>query len=139
MYVCACVSLYLHLPLSECLCFLLVFLHVSVCAWRYRERKLLYVMNPRKFQACQYLIRVHEERGDKVIVFSDNLFALKVRCSLSAHCTHSPLSPSPTAGASPWTIPLRWSPCAAHSASPLVRRATWVHERSTCRLSRGAC
>lgn len=41
-----------------------------------RKRTLLYVMNPKKFQACQYLIRYHEERGDKIIVFSDNVFAL---------------------------------------------------------------
>jgi len=34
-------------------------------------------MNPRKFQACQYLIDYHEKRGDKVIVFSDNVFALE--------------------------------------------------------------
>lgn len=34
-------------------------------------------MNPRKFQACQFLIQFHEARGDKIIVFSDNVFALK--------------------------------------------------------------
>lgn len=33
-------------------------------------------MNPRKFQACQFLIDYHEKRGDKVIVFSDNVYAL---------------------------------------------------------------
>lgn len=43
-----------------------------------RKRTLLYVMNPKKFQACQYLIRYHEERGDKIIVFSDNVHALVV-------------------------------------------------------------
>jgi DNA excision repair protein ERCC-3 len=42
-----------------------------------RRRRLLYVMNPAKVQACQFLIRYHEARGDKVIVFSDNVFALK--------------------------------------------------------------
>lgn len=42
-----------------------------------RKRKLMYVMNPRKFQACQFLINFHEKRGDKIIVFSDNVFALK--------------------------------------------------------------
>ena len=42
-----------------------------------RRRALLYIMNPRKFQACQFLIDYHEGRGDKVIVFSDNVFALK--------------------------------------------------------------
>lgn len=39
--------------------------------------QLLYVMNPNKFRCCQYLIRYHERRGDKTIVFSDNVFALK--------------------------------------------------------------
>lgn len=42
-----------------------------------RKRALLYIMNPRKFQACQFLIDYHEKRGDKVIVFSDNVFALE--------------------------------------------------------------
>ncbi|KAI8815935.1 DNA repair helicase rad25 [Fimicolochytrium jonesii] len=42
-----------------------------------RKRQLLFVMNPRKLQACQFLIDFHEARGDKVIVFSDNVFALK--------------------------------------------------------------
>jgi DNA excision repair protein ERCC-3 len=43
-----------------------------------RKRQLLYVMNPQKLQACQYLIQLHESMGDKIIVFSDNIFALKV-------------------------------------------------------------
>src|ERR1700753_999007 len=42
-----------------------------------RKRALFYIMNPRKFQACQFLIDYHEKRGDKVIVFSDNVFALE--------------------------------------------------------------
>ncbi|KAI1457597.1 DNA repair helicase RAD25 [Annulohypoxylon moriforme] len=37
----------------------------------------LYVMNPRKIQACQFLIDYHEKRGDKIIVFSDNVYALR--------------------------------------------------------------
>ncbi|XP_015180169.1 PREDICTED: DNA excision repair protein haywire [Polistes dominula] len=41
------------------------------------RKLLLYVMNPNKFRSCQYLIRYHERRGDKTIVFSDNVFALK--------------------------------------------------------------
>lgn len=41
-------------------------------------RQLLYVLNPNKFQACQWLMEYHElVRGDKIIVFSDNLFALR--------------------------------------------------------------
>ena len=39
--------------------------------------QLLYGMNPNKFRACQFLIRYHERRNDKVIVFSDNVFALQ--------------------------------------------------------------
>lgn len=42
-----------------------------------RKKNLLYIMNPRKFQACQYLINYHESRRDKIIVFSDNVYALK--------------------------------------------------------------
>lgn len=35
-------------------------------------------MNPNKFKACEFLIRYHErERGDKIIVFADSLFALE--------------------------------------------------------------
>ena len=35
-------------------------------------------MNPNKFMTCQYLMRFHEQqRGDKIIVFSDNIFALR--------------------------------------------------------------
>ncbi len=44
---------------------------------RSRKRSLLYTMNPNKFRICQYLIRLHEARNDKIIVFSDNVFALK--------------------------------------------------------------
>lgn len=42
-----------------------------------RKKMLLYIMNPTKFQACQFLIHYHEKRGDKIIVFSDNVYALK--------------------------------------------------------------
>ena len=42
-----------------------------------RKKMLLYCMNPNKFQACQFLIAYHENRGDKIIVFSDNVFALE--------------------------------------------------------------
>ncbi|XP_054712229.1 general transcription and DNA repair factor IIH helicase subunit XPB-like [Uloborus diversus] len=41
------------------------------------KKLLLFVMNPNKFRSCQFLIRYHEVRSDKVIVFSDNVFALK--------------------------------------------------------------
>lgn len=42
-----------------------------------RKRMLLYIMNPSKFQSCQFLIQYHEKRGDKIIVFSDNVYALR--------------------------------------------------------------
>ncbi|ORX41081.1 putative general RNA polymerase II transcription factor [Kockovaella imperatae] len=42
-----------------------------------RKRILLHAMNPNKIQACQFLINYHESRGDKVIVFSDNVYALE--------------------------------------------------------------
>ncbi|CAN1778190.1 General transcription and DNA repair factor IIH helicase subunit XPB2 [Linum perenne] len=43
-----------------------------------KRKQALYVMNPNKFRACEFLIRFHEEqRGDKIIVFADNLFALQ--------------------------------------------------------------
>lgn len=41
-----------------------------------KQRKL-WVCNPNKLRACEYLIKFHESRRDKIIVFSDNLFALK--------------------------------------------------------------
>jgi DNA excision repair protein ERCC-3 len=41
------------------------------------KKLVLTSLNPRKFQACQYLIEYHERRGDKIIVFSDNVFALQ--------------------------------------------------------------
>lgn len=41
-----------------------------------RKRILLHAMNPNKMQACQFLINYHESRGDKVIAFSDNVYAL---------------------------------------------------------------
>lgn len=52
-----------------------------------RKRMLLYAMNPHKFQAAQFLIKYHEERGDKIIVFSDNVFALEVRTASLSYCS----------------------------------------------------
>ena len=43
---------------------------------RSRKKSLLITMNPNKFRIYQYLIKLHEARNDKVIVFSDNVFAL---------------------------------------------------------------
>mmetsp|Transcript_117042 Transcript_117042/g.372631 ORF Transcript_117042/g.372631 Transcript_117042/m.372631 type:complete len:748 (+) Transcript_117042:594-2837(+) len=40
-------------------------------------RRALWTCNPNKLIACEYLIRFHEQRGDKTIVFSDNIFLLE--------------------------------------------------------------
>ena len=42
-----------------------------------RLKQLLYVMNPSKLRTVEYLVRFHEERGDKIIVFSDLVYSLK--------------------------------------------------------------
>ena len=56
--------------------------------------RLLYAMNPNKFRACEYLMRFHEARGDKTIIFSDNVVALlEYAESLRCHedgCTRRP-------------------------------------------------
>ena len=41
------------------------------------QREMIYVCNPNKIIACEYLIDLHERRGDKIIVFADNIFALE--------------------------------------------------------------
>lgn len=43
-----------------------------------RLKQLLYVMNPSKLRATEFLVRFHEERGDKIIVFSDLVYSLKL-------------------------------------------------------------
>lgn len=43
-----------------------------------RQKQLLYILNPRKFRMCEYLVKFHEERGDKIIIFSDDVFALQM-------------------------------------------------------------
>jgi len=40
-------------------------------------RRALWTCNPNKLNVCEYLIRFHEQRGDKTIVFSDNIFILE--------------------------------------------------------------
>ncbi|GFH53548.1 DNA excision repair protein ERCC-3 [Chaetoceros tenuissimus] len=43
-----------------------------------RLKQLLYVMNPTKLRTVEYLVRFHEARGDKIIVFSDLVYSLKI-------------------------------------------------------------
>jgi DNA excision repair protein ERCC-3 len=35
-------------------------------------------MNPSKLRAVEFLVRFHEERGDKIIVLSDLVYSLKL-------------------------------------------------------------
>jgi len=43
-----------------------------------RLKQLLYVMNPSKLRTVEYLVNFHEARGDKIIVFSDLVYSLKL-------------------------------------------------------------
>lgn len=43
-----------------------------------RLKQSLYILNPSKIRATEYLVRFHEERGDKIIVFSDLVYSLKL-------------------------------------------------------------
>jgi len=42
-----------------------------------KKKEVFYILHPEKFEACQFLINRHEKRGEKIIVFLDNVFALK--------------------------------------------------------------
>lgn len=46
-----------------------------------RTQQLLYILNPRKFRSCEYLVKHHSARGDKIIIFSDDVPALKMYCT----------------------------------------------------------
>lgn len=43
-----------------------------------KKKQILYINNPNKFITCQQLVRYHERKGDKIIIFSDNIFALEM-------------------------------------------------------------
>ncbi|KAL3780389.1 hypothetical protein ACHAW5_006463 [Stephanodiscus triporus] len=47
-----------------------------------RLKQLLYVMNPSKLRAAEFLVRFHEDRGDKIIVFSDLVYSLKLYAAM---------------------------------------------------------
>jgi DNA excision repair protein ERCC-3 len=47
-----------------------------------RTQQLLYILNPTKFKTCEYLVNEHKARGDKIIVFSDDVPALLLYCEL---------------------------------------------------------
>jgi DNA excision repair protein ERCC-3 len=43
-----------------------------------RLKQSLYVMNPSELLATEFLVHFHEARGDKIIVFSDLVYSLKL-------------------------------------------------------------
>ena len=43
----------------------------------FRTKKRLCLLNPNKFRVAEFLIRLHERRNDKIIVFCDDEFTLK--------------------------------------------------------------
>lgn len=45
-----------------------------------RLQRLLYTLNPTKFRVCEYLVKYHSQRGDKIILFSDDVPALIMYC-----------------------------------------------------------
>jgi hypothetical protein len=45
-------------------------------------KQLFYVTNPNNIRAVEYLVKFHEERGDKIIVFSDFIYSLKLYARL---------------------------------------------------------
>lgn len=47
-----------------------------------RTQQLLYILNPTKFRTAEYLLNQHRSRGDKIILFSDDVPALLLYCEL---------------------------------------------------------
>ncbi|KAL7494235.1 hypothetical protein ACHAWT_008489 [Skeletonema menzelii] len=58
------------------------FMREYLMAENARLKQLLYVMNPAKLRATEFLMRFHEERGDKIIVFSDLVYSLKLYAAM---------------------------------------------------------
>lgn len=56
------------------------YLKHSVVSGQMRRQQLLYILNPRKFRMCEYLMNYHNTRGDKIILFSDDVPALVLYC-----------------------------------------------------------
>eukprot|EP00941_MAST-03F_sp_MAST-3F-sp1_P001904 g1904.t1 len=52
----------------------------------FRKKQAFYTMNPNKFRACEFLVKYHEERGDKILVFSDHVFALRLYAEKMRRC-----------------------------------------------------
>jgi len=53
-----------------------------------RIQKLLYLLNPRKVKTCEYLVKEHSKRNHKIIIFSDDVPALKFYCEALSRGDH---------------------------------------------------
>lgn len=62
-----CVEVWCHMPSS----FYKEMLRDDV--YSFRKKQAFYSMNPNKFRCCEFLVKYHEERGDKILVFSDHV------------------------------------------------------------------
>uniref|UniRef100_A0A7S2SKM4 DNA 3'-5' helicase n=1 Tax=Rhizochromulina marina TaxID=1034831 RepID=A0A7S2SKM4_9STRA len=62
---------------------------------KYAEaQKLLSVMNASKFRAAEFLVGYHSERGDKILLYADNIWALETYCkTLGIPYLHGETSP----------------------------------------------
>jgi len=58
------------------------FMREYLLAENSRLKQLLYVMNPAKIRATEFLMRFHEDRGDKIIIFSDLVYSLKLYAAM---------------------------------------------------------
>ena len=52
------------------------------CDQRSLLKHLLVSLNPNKFRACEYLMHYHEQSGDKVLIFCDNILAIEYYASV---------------------------------------------------------
>jgi len=50
---------------------------VSESKLQKRKKRQISAVNPNKFRICEFLIKYHEGRGDKILVFADDVFALQ--------------------------------------------------------------
>jgi hypothetical protein len=49
---------------------------------RKKQESFIAAVNPNKIRAVKALVQERENTGDKIIIFSDDIFALEVRCRL---------------------------------------------------------
>jgi len=109
------------------------------------RKQALYVMNPAKFRACQFLINYHEQqRGDKILVFSDNIFALR-EVGRRRQCQPPRLDSSPSASScvlSLAVVRLEHPICGLNgsASAPVVTVCAAAEEavHLRCHLARGA-